>query len=81
MRLGTNVVVAAPEGFSYERRKNHLAIFHHGVLAATLRGERAAKFLAEDGGRQDQMLMARVTGNYRRGNERHQRDRRRDSGR
>ncbi|SNT36349.1 hypothetical protein SAMN05421812_10531 [Asanoa hainanensis] len=44
-------------------------IFHHGRAATTLRGGRAAEFLAEVDA-DPQGVMARWTGNYRRGNER-----------
>lgn len=61
-------------GFAYRRRKNgDVEILHHGRVAATLRGRDAEGFLAEapDPASPDaQQLMARVTGNYRRGNER-----------
>ncbi|MBB4842740.1 hypothetical protein HNP55_001255 [Paucibacter oligotrophus] len=61
-------------GFSWRARKNGVVeVLHHGRLAATLRGMEAADFLAEleAGSVQDaQQLMARITGNYKRGNER-----------
>lgn len=61
-------------GFTHRRRKNgDLEILHHGRLASTLRGTDADDFLAEleQGSADDaQQLMARVTGNYKRGNER-----------
>lgn len=44
-------------------------ITHHGRTAATLRGKKAEQFIAKLGG-DDQGLMARMTGNYKRGNER-----------
>lgn len=59
-----------PEGFEYTDRDGEVVVLHHGRRATTLRGERAREFLAEVGSGDDQMLMARVTGNYRRGNER-----------
>jgi hypothetical protein len=62
--------VPAPEGFSYERRGGEVAIFHHGRRAATLRGEAASKFLRKLESGDPQQLMARATGNYKRGNER-----------
>ena len=66
--------MGAPEGFDYTRRSDgSVAISHHGSLATVLRGRRAADFLddVESGGPGgDQELMARVTGNYRHGNER-----------
>ncbi|MBN2359042.1 MAG: hypothetical protein JXR83_06285 [Deltaproteobacteria bacterium] len=62
---------SSPDGFVYEVRGNGLvAITHHGRLATTLRGSAAAKFLAEVQEGDEQELMARVTGNYKRGNER-----------
>jgi hypothetical protein len=61
-------------GFTYRVRKNKdLEIHHRGRLASTLRGRDAEDFLAEleTGSAQDaQELMARVTGNYKHGNER-----------
>lgn len=60
-------------GFSYRARKSGaVQLLHRGVLAATLRGTRAAEFLDEvaAGDAADaQQLMARLTGNYKRGNE------------
>jgi hypothetical protein len=60
-------------GFSYRVLKTRdVEIRHHGKLAATLRGTDAADFIAEaevgDPG-DAQQLMARLTGNYKRGNE------------
>jgi len=61
-------------GFSYRVRKDgSVEISHHGRLASTLRGEDAAELLSELEGSGDpeaQQLMARITGNYKRGNER-----------
>jgi hypothetical protein len=61
-------------GFSYRVRKNgDVEVLHHGRLAATLRGHDAADFVQEapDAASADtQQLMARLTGNYKRGNER-----------
>jgi len=71
-------------GFTYRLCKNgNVEVRHHGKLASTLRGADAQDFTAKatrgdvaDG----QQLMARVTGNYKRGNERsagnHSRNRR-----
>ena len=60
--------------FSYQVRKNgEVVVFHEGRLASTLRGRDASDFLkkAEGAAAEDaQQLMARVTGNCRRGNER-----------
>lgn len=59
-----------PTGFTFQRRKDGtVVITHHGRTAATLRGKKAEQFIAKLGG-DDQGLMARMTGNYKRGNER-----------
>ena len=61
-------------GFSYQARKDGtVRITHNGRRAATLRALDAAEFLAEleDLSPADaQQLMARVTGQYKHGNER-----------
>ena len=67
--------MAAPNGFEWTERKNgDVVITHHGRQATILRGRKAADFLDDvvggSSGAQDQELMARVTGNYKRGNER-----------
>ena len=60
-----------PEGFDYETRGGEVVITHHGRRATVLRGTAAARFVADvEDGADAQELMARVTGNYRRGNER-----------
>jgi len=60
----------APSGFAYTVRKNgDVVITHEGRLAATLRGVKAIKFLDQVQSRDSQELMARLTGNYKRGNE------------
>lgn len=62
---------SSPDGFVYEARSNGtVSIRHHGRLATTLRGSAAVEFLVEVQGGDEQELMARVTGNYKRGNER-----------
>lgn len=61
-------------GFTFRSKKSgEVEILHRGKLASTLRGTDAMDFITElesgefvDG----QQLMARVTGNYKRGNER-----------
>jgi hypothetical protein len=77
--------VPAPNGFDYTvRGDGSVIITHHGRPATTLRGGRAAEFLAEaEGGDagDEQEVMARWTGNYRRGNERQARDHPRNRGR
>jgi hypothetical protein len=61
----------APEGFSYRLRKNgDVEVLHLGRPAVVLRGAAAARFLTDVDGGDPQELMARVTGNYRHGNER-----------
>jgi len=61
----------SPEGFEYSVRKDgSVAITHHGRPAGTLRGRRAADFLDDVESGDDQELMARLTGNYKHGNER-----------
>lgn len=60
----------APTGFHYEVEGGAVAIYHHGRRATVLRGRAAERFLAEIMGRDPQQLMARATGNYKRGNER-----------
>jgi hypothetical protein len=61
-------------GFDFQTRKGgDVQILHHGRLATTLRGQRAADFLEDmdDCDFDDQQqIMARLTGNYKRGNER-----------
>jgi hypothetical protein len=62
---------SSPDGFTYEMRGNGTVLIrHHGRLATTLRGSAAATFLVEVQQGHEQELMARVTGNYKRGNER-----------
>lgn len=73
-----------PEGFAYEARGGEVVLTHHGRRATVLRGSTAARFLADVEDADDsvqQELMARVTGNYRRGNERTARDHPRNAGR
>lgn len=63
-----------PQGFSYEERKSgEVVIRHDGRRAATLRGKVAERFLAQAatlGPAMLQQRMARITGNYKHGNER-----------
>jgi hypothetical protein len=65
---------SGPVGFCHRPRKNgEVELWHHGRLASTLRGHDAADFLARAATLDDtglQQLMARLTGNYKRGNER-----------
>ncbi len=65
--------MSAPTGFTFETRKSgEVVIRHHGRVATVLRGQAAARFLtdAETGCGDLQARMARLTGNYKRGNER-----------
>jgi len=63
--------MARPEGFTFEHRKSgEVVIRHHGRIAATLRGKKAEKFLRDVETTDQQHVMARLTGNYKRGNER-----------
>lgn len=67
-------VPGEPEGFAYVVRKNgDVVITHDGRTATTLRGVAGARFLDDVAVDEPQELMARVTGNYRRGNERQRR--------
>ena len=59
-----------PTGFAYVVRGGDVVITHHDKVATTLRGRRAADFLDDVEAEDAQELMARLTGNYRRGNER-----------
>jgi len=62
---------ADPEGFERAPRENgDVVIPHYGRVATTLRGHRADEFVAELADDDDHELMARLTGNYKRGNER-----------
>lgn len=63
-----------PEGFEYSVRGEQVVISHHGHLATTLRGWRAQVFLEDVESEDPQELMARLTGNYRRGHERQARN-------
>ncbi|HEY2715714.1 MAG TPA: hypothetical protein VGI73_05785 [Solirubrobacterales bacterium] len=67
--------MAVPSGFSYEVEGAAVAIYHHGRRATVLRGPAAERFLSEVERRDPQQLMARATGNYKRGNERAGRNR------
>jgi hypothetical protein len=62
--------VPSPHGFDFIVRGEQVVIRHHGRTATTLRGRRAQTFLDDVETEDPQELMARLTGNYRRGNER-----------
>ncbi|KOG31359.1 hypothetical protein [Streptomyces resistomycificus] len=58
-------------GFTYEERGDgSVVILHHGRMATVVRGNRKAQFVREVADGDPQLVMARWTGNYRRGNER-----------
>lgn len=71
----------SPEGFDYQLRGDDVVITHRGRPATTLRGARAQDFLQDVQAGDPQELMARITGNYRRGNERQARNHPRNRGR
>ena len=63
--------MGTPSGFSFKQRKNgEVVISHHGRVATILRGRQADAFLMKVETTDSQELMARLTGNYKRGNER-----------
>jgi len=62
--------VGNPNGFTYDVRGDDVVISHHGRRATTLRGAKAEQFLADVESGEPQLLMARLTGNYKHGNER-----------
>lgn len=60
----------SPEGFEFRLASNgEVIITHWGQRASTLRGAEAKEFLMEVEVDDPQELMARVTGNYKRGSE------------
>ena len=73
--------MGTPAGFEYAVLGDTVVITHAGRRATVLRGARARQFLAEVEGDDPQELMARVTGNYKHGNERQARDHPRNRGR
>jgi len=64
----------SPTGFDYRKQKNgDVVISHQGRMATTLRNDAASDFLEDMDGTdlaEAQEIMARLTGDYRRGNER-----------
>ena len=57
-----------PSGFEFTVSGSRVEIRHHGRHATTLRGPAALKFLSDVERGDPQQVMARVTGNYKRGN-------------
>lgn len=70
-----------PEGFAFRLVGDEVVISHHGRRATTLRGAAADQFLTDVEHGDAQQLMARLTGNYKHGNERAARNHPRNSGR
>ena len=66
-------MTGTPSAFEHVVQGDRVEIRHHGRLAATLRKGASAKFLRDVERGDPQQLMARVTGNYKHGNERMQR--------
>lgn len=66
--------MAEASGFEWTKRKNgDVVVTHHHKVATVLRNRKADEFLdaiAGSDGQEAQELMARLTGNYKRGNER-----------
>ena len=73
LRVGHALRVAgSPSGFAFTVHGERVDVSHEGRVAATLRGTAAMKFLTDVEHGDPQHVMARVTGNYKRGNERRQ---------
>ncbi|QIK05974.1 hypothetical protein G7Z12_07965 [Streptomyces sp. ID38640] len=73
--------VSKAQGFTYEELGDGSVVMrHHGRRAAVVRGGRAERFLREVSSGDAQLVMARWTGNYRRGNERSARQHPRNAG-
>ena len=70
-----------PSGFEYLLVGEDVVISHNGRRATTLRGAAARRFLTDVELGDPQELMARLTGNYKRGNERMAKDHPRNRGR
>ena len=69
-----------PSGFEYRLVGEEVVISHQGRRAATLRGAAAQRFLVDVEVGDAQELMARLTGNYKHGNERMAKNHPRNSG-
>ncbi len=70
-----------PSGFAYELVGDDVVITQHGRPATTLRRSAAGRFRSDLTVGDAQGLMARVTGNYKHGNERAARNHPRNQGR
>ncbi len=63
--------MVGPSGFDWTQRKNgEVVITHRGRRATVLRGAAADAFIDDVESGDPQEVMARATGNYKRGNER-----------
>lgn len=74
--------MGTPEQFEWTiNTAGEVVVIHRGRRATVLRGAKAEQFLADVEHGDAQELLARLTGNYKRGNERqarnHERNRRR----
>ena len=63
-----------PAGFGFSRHAEDVVITHRGKRTVTLRGDAAVRFLHDVAQGDPQQVMARVTGDYKQGNERVARD-------
>jgi hypothetical protein len=61
--------VARAHGFEFAQCGGNIVISHRGRPAVTLRGDAALRFLEDVEHGDPQQVMARATGNYKRGNE------------
>jgi hypothetical protein len=66
--------MAGASGFAFSQRGDTVVITQRGRKAVTLRGPAAERFLEDVRGGDPQQVMARATGEYKRGNERTARD-------
>ena len=66
--------MGGPARFAFSHRGDTVVITHHEKKAVTLRGSAAARFLDDVERGDPQQVMARATGDYKRGNERTARD-------
>ena len=60
-------------GFTFKIIRDEVHIYHRGMKACSLRGDKASKFVEDISSsdiKKQQNIMARLTGNYKRGNER-----------
>jgi hypothetical protein len=66
--------MSGPSGFTYRRNKNgSVVVFHHGRIAASLNKSDSVELIDGISGAdavEVQHALARLTGNYKRGNER-----------